>query len=119
MNKPTAASIPQRHRFSTDEYYRMADGNILSADTRVESINGEIYDLLPAGSVYIALVNRLSKLLIHAVGDRLSKKILLLLESTLARNPIFACSNLGMATISIPFQPPQIVCSLSRLPRVR
>ena len=48
----------------------MAEGGILGTDTRVELIKGEIYDVTPAGSAHMALVNRLNKMLIRAVGDQ-------------------------------------------------
>ncbi len=57
-----------RRRFSVDDYARMREAGILTEDDRVELIGGEIYHMSPRGSLHIALVNRLNRLLLHLVG---------------------------------------------------
>jgi Uma2 family endonuclease len=52
-----------RHRFTTQEYRRMALAGILSEDSPVELIDGEIVEMSPVGSQHVALVNRLDDLL--------------------------------------------------------
>ena len=44
--------------FSVHEYYRMADAGILTADDRVELIDGEIIQMSPTGNRHNACVNR-------------------------------------------------------------
>jgi len=61
---------PRRHRITVDEYYRMGELGLISPDARVELIDGEIIDMAPIGNPHMATVDRLVKLLIHAVGDR-------------------------------------------------
>jgi Uma2 family endonuclease len=47
----------------------MREMGILAEDDRVELLDGEIYQMSPLGPLHIALVNRLTKLLIQLAGD--------------------------------------------------
>lgn len=58
------------HRFTVDDYRRMAEAGILREDSRVELIRGRIVDRAPVGSPHIVAVNRLNRLLVAAIGDR-------------------------------------------------
>ena len=58
-----------RRFFTVEQYYRMAEAGILSADDRVELIEGEIVEMTPIGSRHAACVKRLIRLLDRAVGD--------------------------------------------------
>ena len=42
-------TLAPKHRFTVDEYYRMAETGILAPDARVELLEGEIVDLFPIG----------------------------------------------------------------------
>lgn len=53
------AQIP-RHRFTRDDYHRMAEVGILSADARVELLDGEIVEKSPIGPRHNAIVDRLN-----------------------------------------------------------
>ena len=50
---------PTRRRLDVASYHRMVDAGILSADDRVELIDGEIIDMSPIGSAHAGCVNRL------------------------------------------------------------
>lgn len=62
-------SLPRRHRITVDEYYRMAEVGLLAPDARVELIEGEIIDMPPIGPDHGSVVDKLTHLLVHAVGD--------------------------------------------------
>ena len=64
-----------RHRFSVDDYHRMAQAGILDEDDRVELIDGEIVQMAPMGSRHAAQVRRLQRLLQSAVGGRASLSV--------------------------------------------
>jgi Uma2 family endonuclease len=58
------------HRFTVDDFHRMAEAGILGEDSRVELIRGRIVDMAAIGSAHMVAVNRLTRLLVAAVGDR-------------------------------------------------
>jgi Uma2 family endonuclease len=64
-----AREIYQPHRYTVDEYYRMAESGILNEKSRVELIEGEVIDMPPIGSPHSGLVNILSHRLGRAAGD--------------------------------------------------
>ncbi len=59
----------KRHRFTAEEYHRMAEVGLLREDARVELIGGEILDMSPIGWRHAECVNRLNKVLVRLVGD--------------------------------------------------
>jgi Uma2 family endonuclease len=70
-NMAAPASTPvAKHRFTVDEYHRMAAAGILGEDDRVELIEGEIIEMSPIGSGHAARVKRLNRLLVRRLGDR-------------------------------------------------
>ncbi len=48
-----------KHRFSTSDYYRMAETGVLRPDQRVELLDGEIIDMSPIGPSHASVVKRL------------------------------------------------------------
>ena len=64
-------SVPiQRYRFTVDDYYKLAETGVLSEDSRVELIEGEIVMMTPIGRRHAACVDRLTNLLAGLLGDR-------------------------------------------------
>ena len=58
----------QKHYFSVDEYYQMAQGGVFSEDDRIELIEGEVYEMSPIGNRHAACVDRLNALLYRSLG---------------------------------------------------
>jgi Uma2 family endonuclease len=50
---------PAPHRFSVEDYHRMAELGFLAPDARVELLDGEIHDMSPIGPLHSGIVNRL------------------------------------------------------------
>jgi Uma2 family endonuclease len=69
-----ATSI-QRHRFSREDYYRMAEANILGTDVRVELLDGEIVQMSPIGPRHCGVVDQLAELLITNLSRRAAVRI--------------------------------------------
>lgn len=59
-----------RHRFTVDEYQRMAAAGIFSTDERVELLNGDVVMMTPIGPEHGGRTKRLLRLLNRLVGDR-------------------------------------------------
>ena len=59
-----------RHRFTVDDYHRMAESGVLPRDARVELLDGEIVDMTPIGSRHCACVDRLTRALVGRLGSR-------------------------------------------------
>lgn len=58
----------RRHRLTVAAYERMAEVGILGPDSRVELIAGELFDMSPIGSLHAAVVSRLARDFIVAIG---------------------------------------------------
>jgi Uma2 family endonuclease len=59
----------QTHHFNVDEYHRMVEVGLLSEDSRVELIEGEIVELSPIGSTHGGTVKRSSAFLNRTLSD--------------------------------------------------
>ena len=53
---------PALHRFSAEDYHRLAELGILAPDARVELIEGAIHDMSPIGPLHSGITNRLTRL---------------------------------------------------------
>jgi Uma2 family endonuclease len=59
----------QKHCFNVHEYHRMAEVGLLSEDSRVELIEGEIVEMSPIGSTHAGTVNRSSAFFHRKLAD--------------------------------------------------
>lgn len=64
-----AELMPHQHRYTVEDYYRMAEIGILKPDDKVELIDGVVIDRTSTGSKYSAAVKMLNRRLKKAVTD--------------------------------------------------
>jgi len=65
-----AREIVLRHRFTVDDYHRMAEAGILAEDDRVELIEGEIVEMSPIGRRRQACLDKMTALLAGWLAGR-------------------------------------------------
>ena len=58
------------HRFTVEEYYRLADARALAPGARVELLEGQIVDMLPIGPFHASIGSRLHAIFSRAGGER-------------------------------------------------
>ncbi len=63
-----AIQVP-KHRFTVDEYYRMAKAGILDEDSRVELIEGQIVDTPPIGAGHADAVDEFAEVFVLRFSD--------------------------------------------------
>jgi Uma2 family endonuclease len=61
---------PAKHRFSVEDYYRIAETGVLRPDARVELLDGEIMDKSPTGPFHGGVVSRLARFFTLQSNDR-------------------------------------------------
>jgi Uma2 family endonuclease len=66
----STAQAPTRYRFSVETYERMGQLGILDEDERVELIDGEIIQMSALGDKHVRCVNRFTRHLSRALGER-------------------------------------------------
>ncbi len=69
---PNSSGTPRRHRFTVDEYYRMARAGVFGEDDRMELIEGGLVDMSPIGPEHAGATSFLN----HALLERLRDKAL-------------------------------------------
>jgi Uma2 family endonuclease len=60
----------EHHRFSLEDYHRLAEAGVLREDDRVELIRGELIEMNPIGSRHAESLRELAAALASALGDR-------------------------------------------------
>jgi Uma2 family endonuclease len=66
------ADLVHRHRLTVEEYFRMAEVGLLAPDTRVELIEGEIFDMAPIGTQHGGFTAWLHRRFLRDLGERIS-----------------------------------------------
>jgi len=61
---------PTRYRFTVAQYHRLGETGVLSAEDRVELIEGGLVAMAPMGSWHAYIVNRLNELLVLGLAGR-------------------------------------------------
>ena len=65
----SAVFTPTRYKLSVEGYHRLGDAGILSEDSRVELLEGELIERGPIGGLHMVVVNRLTKLSFPVATD--------------------------------------------------
>jgi Uma2 family endonuclease len=65
-----APVLPRRHPITVAEYFRMGETGVLDPEARIELIEGDLIDMPPIGAPHAGKTNRLTRLLVQAVGER-------------------------------------------------
>ena len=68
--EPERVAEGRRYRFTVDEFARMGEAGIFTADERVELIDGEILEMTPIGALHAAVVSRLTELLVTRLAGK-------------------------------------------------
>lgn len=55
--------VANKHRFTVEEYHKMAEAGVFEEDDRVELVEGEIVEMTPIGRRHMEAVNALNDLL--------------------------------------------------------
>lgn len=66
----SAVITPTRYRISVDDFHKMGEAGIFTEDDRIELIEGELIEMAPIGGPHMNVVNKLTRLLVTAVGDQ-------------------------------------------------
>ena len=61
---------PARTLFTIDQFYKMGEAGVFRPDQRIELIDGELIEMAPIGAPHVQAVNRLTRMLVVAYGER-------------------------------------------------
>jgi Uma2 family endonuclease len=65
---PVLFASPSRHRFTVSDYYRMAEIGVLTEDSKVQLVDGVIFDMPPIGPGHASSVERISEMFRGRLG---------------------------------------------------
>ena len=74
-SKTSLVTKPQRRRLTVDDFAKMCEVGILSADDRVELIDGELVEMPTMGPPHAGIVNHLARILILHLGDNADVRV--------------------------------------------
>lgn len=84
---PQPSGSPRRHRFTVDEYYRMARAGVFGEDDRVELIEGGLVDMSPIGPEHAGATSYLSHALLARLRERAQVRVQLPLRIDATSEP--------------------------------
>lgn len=61
---------PTRYKLTVEDYHKLGEVGAFAPDSRIELIDGDLMVMDPIGGPHIGTVNRLTQLLVFALGDR-------------------------------------------------
>ena len=67
--------VQTQHRFSVEDYYRMAETGVLKPDARVELLAGRIIDMSPIGPFHGGVTTYLTELFVAAAKGRWQTRV--------------------------------------------
>lgn len=68
----SAVPRPTRTRLDVEQFHKMGEAGVLAPDSRVELVEGELWDMAPLGRRHVRAARVLTRLLNrHPVGDRI------------------------------------------------
>jgi Uma2 family endonuclease len=75
LGAPMSTVYPTRHLTNLDEWRRLGEANIFPSDSRLELIEGDILEMAPIGFNHSGHINRLTKLLIKLMPEKIVPSI--------------------------------------------
>ena len=66
MNAPALS----RHKLNLSDFQRMTEAGIFTPEQRIELLDGELFDMPPIGPLHSGKTNRLTLLLVQAIGGK-------------------------------------------------
>ncbi|MBK1704212.1 hypothetical protein CKO40_06530 [Halochromatium glycolicum] len=61
-----AQQVPQRHRITVQEFFRMGEIGVFEPEARIELIDGELFDMPPIGPPHASETARINQILVEA-----------------------------------------------------
>jgi Uma2 family endonuclease len=68
--EPQAGELPQRYKFTLEQYHQLGETGIINPDIRMELIRGELVLMAPKGTPHEVCLTRLIRVLLRAVGQQ-------------------------------------------------
>src|SRR3972149_11671243 len=62
-------ALERQRRITVDEYHRMIEARILAEDEHVQLVSGTLVAMTPQGRPHARVIQRLTRLLVRALGD--------------------------------------------------
>ena len=86
---PAQTDTPTRRRFTVEEFYAMAQAGILTADERLELLNGEVFAMAPIGAAHGDITDLFDRFFQRSLPDSVRVRVQgpLRIDDTTLLNP--------------------------------